>query len=315
MSVKSTMVFESHHSNSSDTDKYSSEDDEDDDVLILHQERKSLFSALKNRMHAVDSSKNSTEHSSRIQRDRVASHCKENYSSQKKRAVKGKRTSSIVDLSFSDDDDDDDLCMRETSDCVISSHVSSSVTQTASKATDCIVVESYKSQNDETAYQKNRDVNNAEYCLKQGKKFVTLPISDHDTDSCEDSDDFPCFLPSTSKSSQLSETSSTGQSCIPDLSSERQTDSQDGCEIPVKRKKRTTEEIISQRNEALVGINLLQLSWGTYSTKEMYINFKVNNSKKTCIVYFLTLPSADTCKKFFLVHCSIFLFFIYFFLV
>ena len=253
MSVKSTTAFESHHSNSSDTDKYSSEDDEDHDVLIL-QERKSLFSALKNRMHAVDSSKNSTEHSSRIQADRVASYCKESYSSQKKRTVKGKRTSSIVDLSFSDDDDDDDLCVREKSDCVISSHVSSSVTQTASQAADCIVVVSYKSQNEETVYQKNRDVNNVEYCLKQGTKFVASPISDHDTDSCEDSDDFPCILPSTCRSSsQLSETSNTSQSCLPDLSSERQTDSQDSCEIPVKRKKRTTEEIISQRNEALVG--------------------------------------------------------------
>ena len=253
MSVKSTMPFESHHSDSSDTDKYPSEDDEDDDVLMLHEERKSLFSALKNRMHAVDSNKNSTEHSSRIQADRVASYCKESYSSQKKRAVKGKRTSSIVSLSFSDDDDDDDLCVREKSDHVINLHVSStSETQTACQVTDCIVVEPYKSQNDKTTYQKNRDASNVEYHLKQGTKFVASPISDHDTDSCEDSDDFPCVLPSTCRSSQ-SETSSTSQSLMPDLSSGRQTDPQDSSEIPVKRKKRTTEEIISQRNEALVG--------------------------------------------------------------
>ena len=38
-------------------------------------------------MHAVDSSKNSTEHSSRIQADRVASYCKESFSSQKEKKL------------------------------------------------------------------------------------------------------------------------------------------------------------------------------------------------------------------------------------
>ena len=47
----------------------------------------------------------------------------------KKKAVKGKRTSSIVDLSFSDDDDNGDHRVREKSYHVINLHASSSVTE------------------------------------------------------------------------------------------------------------------------------------------------------------------------------------------
>lgn len=231
------------HDDSSDTEKYSDSDD-DDDVMILHEERKSLFSALKNRMYAKASDKRCTEGSkpAGMHTDSAASYCKNKDNKLTKRPVKTKRTSSIVDLSFSDDDDDD-LCVAKKTECKVNVHLPSSKTRALSEAADCVMVEPYKSQSDKT-HMQDKHTSEPECFSKQGTNFVDSPLSDHDTDNCEDSDDFPCVLPSRTSS----------QSSTSNLSSGNYLDSQDSSEIPVKRKKRTAEEITRQRNEALVGI-------------------------------------------------------------
>ena len=231
------------HDDSSDTETYSDSDD-DDDVMILHEERKSLFSALKNRMYAKASDKSCTEGSkpAGMHTDSAASFCKNKDNKLTKGPVKTKRTSSIVDLSFSDDDDDD-LCVSKKTECKVNVHLPSSETQALSEAADCAMVEPYKSQSDKT-HMQDKHASEPECFSKQGTNFVDSPLSDHDTDNCEDSDDFPCVLPSRTSS----------QSSTSNLSSGNYLDSQDSSEIPVKRKKRTAEEITRQRNEALVGI-------------------------------------------------------------
>lgn len=253
--------IESNDCDSSDTEKYSHTDDDIDDIMIRHEERKSLFSALKDRMLVKETAQNCRESSKPLgmHTDRGMLNCKESNNKTKKTPVKTKRRSSIVDLSFSDDDDDDetDPCASKKTDCKINTHSSSSEARTFSQAADCILVESHKSQNYKAMYQKkSKDVSKLECFSKLGTKLVDSSPYDHDTDSCEDSDDFPCMLPSTSSSSSQIESSS--QSCTPSLSSGSCLDSQDSSEIPVKKKKRSAEEIMRQKNEALVG-NLIML--------------------------------------------------------
>lgn len=97
------------------------------------------------------------------------------------------------------------------------------------------------------------------------RKLIELSPSKHDTDSCEDSDDLPCVLPSSLYC--VSEKNSSSfkalpSSCKDNKSSSSSTqgsnmDSQGGSEIPAKRKKRSAEEITKQRTETLVSITFI----------------------------------------------------------
>ena len=118
------------------------------------------------------------------------------------------------------------------------------------------------------------------------RKLIELSPSKHDTDSCEDTDDLPCVLPSPLYcGSEKNSCSSNAlpSSCKDNKSSgsspqESNMDSQGASEIPAKRKKRSAEEITRQRNEALVSITLpkgdlqillcLMLARRFYSSKE-----------------------------------------------
>ena len=252
MSVNIAMPTNSQDGNdSSDKEKYSDMDD-DDDIMILQEERKSLFSALKKRIHTEESEQSCTEQSEPLElcKDRGIVYCKEVDTGRKKKPVKIKKSRTIVDLSFldddDDDDDDDDLHVKNKTGCKISK-LASSEPVVVNKAADCFLLEPHHIKN-----TCNTAVSKPENFSKQGEKLTDSPlqVSDHDTDSCEDSDDFPCIV--ACRSSSHSET--TSQSCTPNLSSGSCPDSQDSSEVPAKRKKRSKEEILSQRNEALVGI-------------------------------------------------------------
>lgn len=207
---------------SSDTENYT---DSDDDIMLLHEERESLFSALKKRLHAKESKGNCTEKPD-IQTHSGTSYCKQRTCSRAKRPVK--RTSSINDGSSSSSDE-------------IKAFPPLSLNKESNLADDCMLVEPHLKQNDRSIYKNtNRDTDDVEGSSKP----------DHDTDSCSESDNFPCILLSGRHQSELS---SASQSNTPDVSSGSCIDSQDISEIPIKRKKRTAEEVVTQRNEALVG--------------------------------------------------------------
>lgn len=217
---------------SSDTENYT---DSDDDIMLLHEERESLFSALKKRLHAKESIGNCTEKPD-IQTHSGASYCKQRTSSTAKRPVK--RTSSINDGSSSSSDE-------------IKAFPPLSLNKKTNLADDCMLVEPHLKQNDRSIYKNtNRDTDDVEGSSKPEAKFVDSPQPDHDTDSCSESDNFPCILLSGRHQSELS---SASQSNTPDVSSGSCIDSPDISEIPIKRKKRTAEEVVTQRNEALVG--------------------------------------------------------------
>ena len=100
------------------------------------------------------------------------------------------------------------------------------------------------------ASHRIKSVNKLRNGSKQGTNSLDSRLhgSDNDTDSCEGSDGFPCIL----ASSRLLYSETTSRSATADLTSGSCLDSQDSSGIPFKRKKRSKEEIMSQRNEALV---------------------------------------------------------------
>lgn len=229
-----------HDDNSSDTEKYTvdtDDDDDDDDITILNEESKSLFSALKKRMHSTKQSEHKYAKQTKtldLHKDnRIINNNYELESSPQKRPVNTKRTSSIVDLSFSDDDssfekishkEHSPLAMNRTANCAMKEPTGAS--------------------------HRIKSVNKLRNGSKQGTNSLDSRLhgSDNDTDSCEGSDGFPCIL----VSSRLLYSETTSRSATADLTSGSCLDSQDSSGIPFKRKKRSKEEIMSQRNEALV---------------------------------------------------------------
>lgn len=251
VSANKVLPVINHDDNSSDTEKYTDTDDDDDDITILNEESKSLLSALKKRMHSTKQS----EHKYAKQTKTLDSHkdnriINNNYaleSSPQKQLVNTKRTSSIVDLSFSDDDisfetishkEHSPLAMNRTANCAMKEPTGA-------------------------RYRRYRikSVNKLRNDSKQGKNSLDSHLhgSDNVTDSCEGSDEFPCIL----ASSRLLCCGTTSRSATPDLTSGSCLDSQDSSGIPFKRKKRSKEEIMSQRNEALVSMKVYDLNTKT----------------------------------------------------
>ena len=240
VSANKVLPVINHDDNSSDTEKYTvdTDDDDDDDITILNEESKSLFSALKKRMHSTKQSEHKYAKQTKtldLHKDnRIINNNYELESSPQKQPVNTRRTfSSIVDLSFSDDDssfektshkEHSPLAMNRTANCAMKGPTGAS--------------------------HRIKSVNKLRNGSKQGTNSLDSRLhgSDNDTDSCEGSDGFPC-IPASSRP-LYSET--TSRSATADLTSGSCLNSQDSSGIPFKRKKRSKEEIMSQRNEALV---------------------------------------------------------------
>ncbi|XP_078346249.1 uncharacterized protein LOC144631640 [Oculina patagonica] len=236
------------NNDSSDTDVYTDTDD-DDDIMIVQEERKSLFSALKSRMNDRKSDKSCSKQSkpSEVTTAKETScHVGEE---NKKMSTKHKRTSAIVDLSSSDDDSQEEQNS-------LHSYAAKSRKTTQD---DCVLVKKQKPHTSKAGPPYQNKNARKEYFEKYGKKFVDSSPSDHDTDSCEDSDDLPCVLPSSLHSGSEGSSHSFTSSCTDNYKSSdsrmqrsSNLESQEDSEIPGKRKKRSPEEIIRQRNDALL---------------------------------------------------------------
>ena len=242
---------QSQESDSSETEIETDSDDED--------ESRSLFTALKNRLHSRDSNNTSTK-PSKIQIDSSGTSCKPiaSLSTKNSHSGKVKETSSIIDISFSDNSDDDDLCLQEKYNSAVSKKSLYSSNHT--KGLDCIIVlESNEMQTCGSQRTKEK-TQNVDLFQRKEADFMDSLQSDKETDHNKDIDDFPCMLPI---SNVPSETQSSGisQSGLSKNVSASSSDSlDDNCaEIPAKRKKRTAEEILSQKNEVLVGCSLCSL--------------------------------------------------------
>lgn len=230
------------------------DDDDDDDILTVREERKSLFSALKSRMNDRELGKSCSSQSKppKVITVKETPGCLGGECA--KKGTKSKRTSTIVDMSFSDDESQED-CQSK-----LNSLIQSYATKTqTSNQDDCLLVETQKGQVNKAGPPHN---NARKKCSEiRDRELMTSSSSKHDTDSCEDSDDLPCVLPSSLYSGSESNSysyKSLPSSCTDNCKSsysrskESNMDSQSGSEIPAKRKKRSAEEIMRQRHEALV---------------------------------------------------------------
>ena len=263
-SVKRVNAFQSNDDVSSDTDVYTDRDDDDDDdeedIIIVQEERKTLFSALKSRLNNKEPGKNCSS-GSKPPKAIPGKETSDNHGGEcTKKDSKNKRTSAILDLSFSDDQSQEDCPLKLNS--LIQSYATK--TQTTNQD-DCVLVETQKQQiNKAGPSHKNKNARTECSEILDRKLMETSP-SKYDTDSCEDSDSLPCFLPSSlysgsernghSKSCKSLPSSCTNNYKNSDSSAqESNMDSQGGSGIPAKRKKRSADEITRQRNEALVSI-------------------------------------------------------------
>ena len=247
-SVPLTFKNQSQESDSSETEMDTDSDAED--------ESRSLFTALKNRLHSRDSNNTSTK-LSKIQIDSSGTSCKPiaSLSTKNSRSGKVKETSSIIDISFSDNSDDDDLCLQEKYNSAVSKKSLSSSNQTKGLDTcDCIIVPESNQMRTCGSQRTNEKTQNVDLSQRKEAHFVYSPQSDKETDHNKDIDDFPCMLPISNVPSE-SQSSGISQSCLSKNVSASCSDClDDNCaEIPAKRKKRTAEEILSQKNEVLVG--------------------------------------------------------------
>ena len=258
ISVDRVNSLQSNTYDSSDTDVYSDSND-DDDIMIVQEERRSLFSALKSRMNDKEPGKSCSSQSSQSKPPNVIETSDHLGGEGMKKGTENKRTSTIVDLSFSDDESQEDCQFK------LNSLLQSYTTKTHNQD-DCVVDETQKRQINR-AGPSHSDKNARKKCsaILDGELIESSP-SKHDTDSCEDSDDLPCVLPSSlySASERNNQScKSLPSSCTDNYKSsdsrapESNMDSQGGSEIPAKRKKRSAEEITRQRNEALVSITFI----------------------------------------------------------
>ena len=238
------------NNDSSDTDEYT--DDDDDDIMIVQEERKSLFSALKSRMNDRGSERSLLKESIPPKVTIATETSCQQGAERKKISTKHKRTSEIVDLSFSDDDRQEDQ-----------NHLHSYAIQMQTSQDDCVLVEAQKAQvNKMQPLCQDKDARTERFA-KNDRRLLESSPSDHGTNVCEDSDDLPCILPSSLHLG--SEGSSHSYNSFPSSYTDNykssdynmqgsNVDSQEDSEIPTKRKKRSPEEIMRQRNEALVSI-------------------------------------------------------------
>lgn len=251
MCVNSAKSLQSNN-DSSDTDVYTDTEDDDDDD-ILQEERKSLFSALKSKINVRGSVKSQSKQSKPPEVTMPKETSCHLGGESRKMSKKNRRTSTIVDLSFSDDDSQEDQ-----------NSLHSYATKTKTTQDDGVLVETQKSQINKTQPPCQTKNAGTECLEKNGRKLVESSPYNNDTDSCEDSDDLPCVLPSMHSGSEESSHSFPG-SCTDNYKSSdsrvqgSNLDSQEDSEIPAKRKKRSAEEIIRQRNEALVSILIRSL--------------------------------------------------------
>lgn len=226
---------------SSDTDVYTDADsDNDDDIMIIDEERKSLFSALKSRLNEKESRRSPPKRSKTLQSSVSTTHGASHYveGNGQGRMTKVKRRSSIIDLSFSDDDKQED-----SQDVQNTLHSHATKVQ-ATNWSNCVLEETRKLQRKEGPPKKNKKAAK-DYFEKHGKKFVDSSPSDSES---SDSDDLPCVLPSFPSCSSTDNYKNSDQ--LQGSNFEAQEDSQ----IPAKKKKRSPEEIARQRSEALVSI-------------------------------------------------------------
>ena len=264
-SVNRVNSSQSNKNDSSETDVYSDTDgdNDDDDIIIVQEERRSLFSALKSRMNNKECGKRRSVQSKRPNAiaveetsDLLGGECM-------KKGSKNKRTIAI-DLSFSEDESS-----QEDSQFKLNSLIQSFATKTqTANHDDCVLLETQQGQQSKKAGPSHKNTDARKKCSQiHDSKLIELSPSKHDTDSCEDSDDLPCVLPS----SLYSGSERNGHSCksLPSSCTDKykssdssaqesnNIDSHRGSEIPAKRKKRSPEEITRQRNEALVSITFI----------------------------------------------------------
>lgn len=270
------------NNHSSDTDVYTDTDDDDDDIMIVQEERRSLFSALKSRMNDKEPGKSCSNQSKppkAIAVKETSDHL--GGESKKRKGTKNKRTSAIVYLSFSDDESKEECQFNQNS-------LQSYATKTQTTNQDnCVLVETQKQQiNKADPPHGNKNVRK-ECSEKLDRKLVESSPSNHDTDSCEDSDDLPCVLPSSLYSDSEGSShscKSLPSSCTNNYKSSdsraqgSNIDSQDCSEIPLKRTKRSAEEITQQRNEALVSITFIIMLISYRFCQASELNTKRNSS-------------------------------------
>ena len=220
---------------SSETEKETDSDDED--------ETKSLFTALKCRLYDRESHKGRLEQSNTQTdfRNGTYNYYKKFDTISNKNTGSGevKRTSSIIDVSFSDDSDDvEEVCLQDKCNIAVSK-CSLLSRATGEDVPDCILVEPKKVKSCGGPKKKGKD-NNVVLSLRVETNIMDSHLSS------DDDNDFPCMLPSSGLSSE-SQNSGVCQSFMSSCSSESH-------EIPTKRKKRTAEEVLRQKNNALVGL-------------------------------------------------------------
>lgn len=244
---------QSQESDSSETEMDTDSDNED--------ESRSLFTALKNRLHSRDSNKTVIDQF-KIQINSSGPSCKPlaSFSTKNSNSGKVKEPSSIIDISFSDDSGDDDLCQQEKYNSAVTKESLASSIQTKGLDTrDCILLESNKMQTCGGQQTKGK-THNVDLSRRQAAHFMDSPQSDQETGDNKDIDDFPFIHPISNVPCE-SQSSGISQSCLSKNVSAICLDSlDDNCaEIPAKRKKRTAEEILSQKNEVLVSCSLCSL--------------------------------------------------------
>ncbi|XP_068760548.1 crossover junction endonuclease EME1-like isoform X2 [Montipora capricornis] len=227
---------------SQDRDSSETEETDSDD----EDETKSLFTALKGRLYDRESHKGRLEQSNTQTdfRNGTYNYYKKFDRISNKNTGSGevKRTSSIIDVSFSDDSDDgEELCLQDKCNIVVSK-CSLLSRATGEDVPDCILVEPKKVKSCGNPKKKGKD-NNVDLSPRMETNIMDSHLSS------DDDNDFPCMLPSSGVSSE-SQNSGVCQSFMSSCSSGT-VNCAESHEIPTKRKKRTAEEVLRQKNNAL----------------------------------------------------------------
>ncbi|XP_068674792.1 crossover junction endonuclease EME1-like isoform X2 [Montipora foliosa] len=227
---------------SQDRDSSETEETDSDD----EDETKSLFTALKGRLYDRESHKGRLEQSNTQTdfRNGTYNYYKKFDRISNKNTGSGevKRTSSIIDVSFSDDSDDgEELCLQDKCNIVVSK-CSLLSRATGEDVPDCILVEPKKVKSCGGPKKKGKD-NNVDLSPRMETNIMDSHLSS------DDDNDFPCMLPSSGVSSE-SQNSGVCQSFMSSCSSGT-VNCAESHEIPTKRKKRTAEEVLRQKNNAL----------------------------------------------------------------
>ena len=236
---------------SSDTELYT--DTDEDDVLIVNQERKTLFTALKKRLNS--------SHTERYPCDDLLStestpmHTKKSISRKREacdNTSKGERTSAIIDLS-----DENKVASEQGFGCK-----RAQICHTERTGNYCNVAEPFQGTVSKMMHPTSEKHLQKAYLEKLGEQFADSFAFDHHSDSdSSDSADLPCMLRSSVSIKRVEHQTRSGTHDFRDAAGVRQTSvtTRIESEIPSKKKKRSAEEVIHQRKEALVSIFLCWL--------------------------------------------------------